>query len=198
MAEAEKLKKRRTAYKGHVTRVEREIRDLIGSDNYEIVKLKGLQNSYVDNIEKIKVLDNKIIDLLDDDAYDNELTATLTYHEGSFELLALLDSKTTPTTTQITPTVPPADESLASRSLRNFTKLPRMEIKKFDGNILNWQSFWDQFASAVHERRELTDIDKFNYLKSLLTDRAEEVIKGLALNAENIPKRNFFVFTRLD
>ena len=48
-----------------------------------------------------------------------------------------------------------------------------------------WNSFWQSFASAVRGRDDLSDVDKYNYLKSLLTDKAQEVISGLSLTAEN-------------
>ena len=31
-------------------------------------------------------------------------------------------------------------------------KLPELVIKKFNGNIVDWQSFWDQFSSAIHQK----------------------------------------------
>ena len=30
-------------------------------------------------------------------------------------------------------------------------KLPKLELKPFDGNILNWQSFWDRFQSSIKD-----------------------------------------------
>ena len=31
-------------------------------------------------------------------------------------------------------------------------KLPELVIKKFNGNIVDWQSFWDQFSSAIQQK----------------------------------------------
>ena len=33
--------------------------------------------------------------------------------------------------------------------------LPRTEISKFDGNILNWRPFWEQFRAAIHDKPHL-------------------------------------------
>jgi hypothetical protein len=57
-------------------------------------------------------------------------------------------------------------------SSSQFHKLPKLEIKTFDGNILYWQSFWDSYETAVHSNHSLTDAQKFNYLKSLLQNEA--------------------------
>ena len=42
-------------------------------------------------------------------------------------------------------------------------------------------SFWDSFESAIHGNEELSDIDKFDYLKSLLEHTAKDAISGLTL-----------------
>ena len=134
-------------------------------------------------IEKINELDGKIIDLVTNDDFGKELNEQLTYQEGLYHLLAVLASKlATPV-----PSIPPTSTTpMTSPTLvENLTKLPRIVVKPFDRQILHWQSFWDQFSLAVHERNDLSEIDKFNYLKSLLTEKAEEVIGGLSLSADN-------------
>eukprot|EP00731_Ephydatia_muelleri_P005954 Em0003g202a len=64
-------------------------------------------------------------------------------------------------------------------------KLPKLVLKKFDGGITNWSSFWDSFESSIHQNPDLTEIDKFIYLKSLLESSAAEVISGLTLSSSN-------------
>lgn len=44
----------------------------------------------------------------------------------------------------------------------------------------NWQSFWDSFNSGVHNNISLSDVQKFNYLNSLLVGEALSVEEGLA------------------
>ena len=64
-------------------------------------------------------------------------------------------------------------------------KLPKLELKKFDGDHSKWISFWDSFEASVHKNESLTAIDKFNYLNSLLERSAAEAISGLILGASN-------------
>ena len=47
-------------------------------------------------------------------------------------------------------------------------KLPKLTLKKFSGDLTTWTTFWDSFESAVHNNPDLSCIDKFNYLHSLL------------------------------
>ena len=62
---------------------------------------------------------------------------------------------------------------------------PKLVIKEFDGNVLNWQTFWDQFESTIHSKINISNIDKFSYLKSFLCPSAYENISGLALINQN-------------
>ena len=45
--------------------------------------------------------------------------------------------------------------------------------------------FWDSFKSAVHDNSSISDVDKFNYLRSLVERSAKEAIAGLTLSSDN-------------
>ena len=65
-------------------------------------------------------------------------------------------------------------------------QLPRIEVPTFDGNILNWQIFWEQFDSAIHNKSQLNDSDKLTYLRDALKDGpARYVIEGLTQMADS-------------
>ena len=64
-------------------------------------------------------------------------------------------------------------------------KLPKISLKKFTGNELDFVTFFEQFEAAVHKNNELSRIEKFTYLKSLLEDKPLNSIKGLPLTSEN-------------
>ena len=53
-------------------------------------------------------------------------------------------------------------------------KLPKLELPKFNGDVLKWRRVWDSFEA------NLQPVDKFNYLKAKL-----EVISGLELTNSN-------------
>ena len=54
--------------------------------------------------------------------------------------------------------------------------LPKLELRKFNGKVAEWQEFWDAFSSAVHENPELA---KLKYLKGLLEESARSVLTGI-------------------
>ena len=60
-------------------------------------------------------------------------------------------------------------------------------MPSFSGDILQWQSFWDSYESTiyVHSNVNLTDVQKFTYLKSQLEGSAASVIEGFAMSYAN-------------
>jgi len=58
-------------------------------------------------------------------------------------------------------------------------------LHPFSGDLTKWTSFWESFEAAVHHNDDLSEIEKFNYLTSLLERLAREAISGLALTAAN-------------
>ena len=64
------------------------------------------------------------------------------------------------------------------------TRLPKLTLPKFKGNVANWTTFWDSFQSAIHNK-DINDVDKFNYLNSLLEGAASRAIKGLTISEAN-------------
>ena len=58
-------------------------------------------------------------------------------------------------------------------------------MKKLSGDLKEWQSFWDSFSPAVHTNKALKNVDKFNYLKSLLEGAALSDITGPAMTEPN-------------
>ena len=64
-------------------------------------------------------------------------------------------------------------------------KLPKLTLKKFNGDLTKWTPFWDSYESSIHSNPGLSNIDKFVYLNSLLEGPALESVAGLRLTAAN-------------
>ena len=73
----------------------------------------------------------------------------------------------------------------SAKSNSSTCKLPKLELEVFRGDPLLWQSFWDLYHHAIHENTDLSDIDRFNYLKRYLGGPAFETVSGLSLNSVN-------------
>jgi hypothetical protein len=112
----------------------------------------------------------------DDYQYQSSVTETLTviikYHERA-------NTKVFTGILTTHGTSPPAPTSKVPH------RLPKLTLSRFDGNVLDWPTFNDDFSSAVHDQLNLTKIEKFQYLRSQLDGEARSTIKGLSLTAEN-------------
>ena len=68
-------------------------------------------------------------------------------------------------------------------------KLLKFSVPTFDGNIMNWSNFWDQFLVSIHDKTELSDTAKLAYLRDALKDEpAEAVIRGLTRTGNTYDK----------
>ena len=64
-------------------------------------------------------------------------------------------------------------------------KLPKLSLKRFNGDLTKWTAFWDLFSSSIHSNPGLSNVDKFSYLTSLLESTASEAIAGLTITSAN-------------
>ena len=71
-----------------------------------------------------------------------------------------------------------------SRQSSNL-KLHRIELSKFNGDVLKFQHFWDQSEAAVRNNDDLPEVLKFTYLRSVLTGSALQTIEGFAVTGAN-------------
>ena len=79
---------------------------------------------------------------------------------------------------------PQAQASVPSRAIGRV-KLPKLSLRKFNGDLTSWTPFWESFKSSIPENNEITSVDKFNYLNSLLEGSAAAAIAGLMLSDVN-------------
>ena len=64
-------------------------------------------------------------------------------------------------------------------------KLPKLSLLSFSGDLVAWITFWESFSSAIHQNADLSDIEKFQYLQSVLQESAADTIRGLLLTGVN-------------
>ena len=48
-----------------------------------------------------------------------------------------------------------------------------LSLKTFNGDLTTWTAFWDTFEFSIHNYPDLSAIDRFNYLTSLLKQSRE-------------------------
>ena len=64
-------------------------------------------------------------------------------------------------------------------------KLPKLNLKHFNGSLVGWSPFWDSYKATVHDNPDLSDARKFAYLQSVLEGKAHDAIAGLPITDAN-------------
>lgn len=64
-------------------------------------------------------------------------------------------------------------------------QLPIITISTFDGNIRDWESFFDCFHAMIHDDGGCTPVQKFYYLQSSISGLALNVIKSVPMTDAN-------------
>jgi hypothetical protein len=70
-------------------------------------------------------------------------------------------------------------------SFSSDVSLPRLDIPKFDGNLLEWSQFRDLFTTSVDKSTSLSNAQKLAHLKTLVTGEPLRLIKTLMLTDTN-------------
>jgi hypothetical protein len=189
MAEALVKKKRiRAGHKGSATKTVRQITDVLAGGAPDRDRLSLLRITLKEKVDTIKTLDAEIVELIEGETeLADEIEQADTYKETLYECVLKVDrllnaTPPTPDAPITAPGAPPTDPRV------NRIKLPKLQLRSFNGDLTRWTAFWESFESAVHNNVELSEVEKFNYLNSLLERSAREAISGLALTAANYGK----------
>ena len=65
------------------------------------------------------------------------------------------------------------------------TKLPNLQVKRFNSKLQDWQKFWDSFQSSIDGNDNLLAVNKFSHLKSLVQKHVRSTIAGTVLTTVN-------------
>lgn len=105
-------------------------------------------------------------------------------HRRTFRLI--LDRALQLLLTHLHPHRPPPEAGVTdSHTPVSKVKLPKLVLKKFNGDFTKWATFWDLFESSIHNNTSLSDINKFNYLNAQLEGCTSEAVAGLRLTSVN-------------
>lgn len=184
-----KKKKSRQGHRVYAQKLMGKAEDIIKEfDPSQENKLKQLKISLEDRLETIRALDAEILDELEDEkGIEEEIEEAGDFSERVLEIVVEIESVLSrkEKAESGSDSASPNPTATSATSGNKHAKLPRLTLKSFLGDPGQWLTFWDSFRSAVHENPELHNIDKFNYLKSLLGGSAAATIAGLPLTNDN-------------
>jgi hypothetical protein len=155
------------------------------------VKLQMIEK----NFEKLDALDQEILAFVaqtcSDDDQEAELIASEEYEE-KYRIVKLKcdhfleDKVSTPRSSS--PSSDHASTVGGETSHKKTYKLPKIEIRKFSGELKEWLGFWSQFQK-IHEDNTLHNSDKFQYLVQSMVPgtRALQLVSSYPQSADNYP-----------
>ena len=176
--ERKRLIKIRGAHRGQLTKINTEAESLL--DKFESLtqeeadKLESAIGKVSSKIDYLQELDEKILGLTKDEHLEEAVTNSDDY------LLKVSESRDI-----ITYRYERLKKSTPKTCKTTNTRLPKLSLCTFSGNILNWQTFIDSFNAAIENNESLSGIQKFQYLKAQLSGEAARTIEGLALTNAN-------------
>ena len=189
---AEALAKKKKIHSGHTRMVNRvgKTTTAFEADPTTELDVKGLLQlklSLDEKLSKLKKLDGESLELVEDRAVEEEIEQADAYKERVYAATVNIDKHCTSVAISRSPEAiraspPPAREPADSTTR---VRLPNLSIRPFNGDMTTWPTFWDSFESTIDSGTALSQIDKFNYLRSLVEKSAAEAISGLTLIADN-------------
>lgn len=176
----------RTIVRRAVTRLCNDVISKIDSESAEVeidviskfetlkVKFEELQNL------DAKVFEHMLEDKKSEEELEKESETCEEYLTRYFKARALMEKKNKETSAESVTEV--------ENRIRKF-KLPKLELRSFNGNIKDWLPFWSQFRK-IDEDVNIDPSDKFQYLLQSTSpnSRAKELVESYPATAENYPK----------
>ena len=191
IAEVTNLKNSHRAHRFHADRLMKSIHDLLENinleDEFEVSELKAFKENHEHQFSKIQTLDDDIIPHLEEDPVEEELLKSLQEKGIFYTVLKKVELCLNKVVMETASSHTHRRCLLPLRQLKSDLKVksPKIELSKFSGQALKWLTSWDQFGSAIHSKESVSGIDRFMYLKGLLTGSASDCISGLSLTDPN-------------
>ena len=184
----ERTLRRRDATKRTIYHLQKKLENLIETEEQitneirqEIAARKTLMKEK--EIE-LKELQEDIMSKLEPDEFEKKLQETT-----EFELqIRILEEKVKTKLEIETKASYTTRSETSDRRQQQNVRLPKLEIKRFGGEATEWVQFYETFQSTIHTNTNISDVEKFTYLKSYLYSEAANAINGFSLTNENYKK----------
>ena len=182
----------RGGHKASAIRLLMKVEEMVASEGpVDPFKLNQLGKSIKEKLEDtcIKVLDAKVLTLVGEEELEGEIAQADLFKERVLSTVILNErasgrasqSNTVNSAAPLTT----AGMIVSTQARGSRARLPKLTIKLFSGKLMEWTPVWDSFNSTIHTSPELSKVDKFNYLRSLVSNDALEAISWLTLTDAN-------------
>ena len=178
----------RSGFRVYVRKVVSTVRELPQEEDVENT-LESCKINLEKQQKQIETLNQEIAELVGADVIEKEILDLSEFKASLQETIPLISSrlsfaKESKNSPETTPSINQQEAPIGAKT-SSKAKRPKFTLPTFAGDPTEWITFWDRFASAIHLSEEPSEIDKFQYLKSLLVGTAAKTISGLPLSGSN-------------
>ena len=187
MPDPGQLRRQRAAHRAVARHKIIEVEDAFtASATPDALQLEQLKKGLKETYEKLNKLDEDLMPHVDPGDIDKEIEDSEQIKDDLFAVMAKVEHVLAAALPAVSTSIAPVTATPAAAAPHHTkTKLPKLKIKNFSGNITGWSPFWGMYKSSVHDNTSLSNIEKFSYLQSLLVGKAQEAIAGMSLTDAN-------------
>ena len=186
----DQLRRARTGLRGWMTRDFDAVTNIIESHSPEVERVEEKLGSIVTRLQKAEDLQMEIEKLLNN---DDEVQAEVDAQGYWFDMVrerihrvkSWLKDRQKQDSSEKAEKVESVTSVAKNTSCTPKMKLPKTDLRKFSGDVLDWPEFWDIFRVAVHDNIDIPPVQKFVYLKSLLTGEAAGYVANFKTEEAN-------------
>ena len=186
---ADRKKRIRAGHRASATRMVRQIEEALTEDTPNKSRLAVLTLSLKEKKETLKTLDAEIADQIEDEtAMIDDIEQADDFKQSLYPALLKADKLLQATASAAPTLITPSTMAATPTAKASTVRLPKLQLRHYNGDLTKWTSFWQSFQAAVDNNPDLSGVEKFNYLSSLLEGTAREAIAGLSLTDANYAK----------
>ena len=181
----ERLRVIREGHRRYVSKLDQELTEILQGEDKDYERLNVIRQLLDGKQDSLSEMDQEILSLCEVTTIDKEIEESEEFTASIIRLKCKIEnaSKVNMPTQQNVGSAQTTAQPVNQNAVR--TRLPKLYLPKFRGDVTKWNTFWDSFQSAVHRNEGISNIDKFNYLNSVLEGAAARAIQGLTLTEAN-------------
>ncbi|XP_040072475.1 uncharacterized protein LOC120844659 [Ixodes scapularis] len=184
----ERLKRRRGVIRSTVTKLVNDISSALELTPLPEGDIEEKLNFLTLKETSLHQLDAEIADLIDQNEIEEETQTCTTYEEAISNIktrTARALRKQHCNERVFSNNDTEANDPRERQASGPNVKLPRLELPKYNGDLEDWQTFWDQFQSSIDHNPTLSPVDKLKYLKIYLVGKADAAVKRIPVTSDN-------------
>ncbi|XP_078364115.1 uncharacterized protein LOC144648427 [Oculina patagonica] len=181
----ERLRVIREGHRRQVSKLDEELTKILQGEDKDYERLSVMRQLLDGKQESLIEMDQEILSVCEVTTIDKEIEESEEITASIIRLKCKIEnaSKVNMPSQQHVGSPQTTAQPVNQNAVR--TRLPKLYLPKFKGDVTKWNTFWDSFQSAVHRNEGISNIDKFNYLNSVLEGAAARAIQGLTLTEAN-------------